>query len=440
MRGSPLGGESQSKLERMHLAGDYHGDRFSASLAGIWYTVAMAETIFIAGREPELSAAELHFKGQNWGATALEIATFGTLLEHSQPLPENALNQLGGSIKQVDVLECVEHQSLVGALRSVCTAEWLEKFFPSNRIEFGVSGYGLGHQELILLRKHFLGLKKDLHEAGRPVRLVVSREPQLSAVTVQRNGLLKKGKEIIIYRTSKFLVIGITRAVQDYRAYSRRDFGRPTANAKSGMLPPKLAQIMLNLADVGADDILLDPFCGSGTVLQEAALLSVAKIFGSDQNPEAAKGAQNNIRWLLKEFPEIRSDIEITRADARETKIRPTVIVTEPYLGQPLRGHEPEGWLTKQKMELEKMYLQVFQHWKNYLNSGARVVMIWPEFVFDGGTVTINLDQAVKNLNFRSQELLPIKTAAMFGVDRYVLTYGRDEARVRRQIRMWLKA
>lgn len=398
----------------------------------------MPETLFMIGREPELSVAELESAAPAWDAEVIDVSPDGVLLRHARQLPARSVDRLGGSIKQVEVLECfVLTKTVDEVLETYCTQSWLENFF-SGRAEFGVSGYGLSIKERAIVKRHFLNLKKSIHATGRAVRLVISGEPQLSAVTVQRNGLVKNGKEFIFFRSNRFLIVGVTQSVQDYRTYAFRDFGRPAANAKSGMLPPKLAQIMLNLTQVTAKDILADPFCGSGTVLQEAALLGVQHIHGSDNNPQSVKDSQENIRWLLKEFPDIKTDIEILHNDARSIKVRPTVIVTEPYLGQPLRGHEPVTWLNKQKAELEKLYLQVFQHWKKQLSSGARVVMIWPEFVVPEHNISLNLDQVVAGLGFEPQILLSPKSTGTLNVGNpTVLSYGRDDARVRRQIRKW---
>src|SRR5438132_1608433 len=81
-------------------------------------------------------------------------------------------------------------------------------------------------------------------------------------------------------------ILAQTVKVQDIAAYAQRDQARPKRYAKVGMLPPKLAQIIINLAvgrlpdnqlasicDIPAGEqiprphlelTLLDPFCGTG--------------------------------------------------------------------------------------------------------------------------------------------------------------------------------
>jgi tRNA G10 N-methylase Trm11 len=307
------------------------------------------------------------------------------------------------------------------------------------RIEFGMSIYGASNSERAAGNRQGLRVKKECVATGRPVRYVVSREAQLSAVMVQKNGLLKKGKELVIVKTANELLVGCTVAVQDFESYGLRDFGRPAANAKSGMLPPKLAQMMLNIAAVQPNDVLLDPFCGSGTMLQEAVLLGVQRIHGSDVESRAVKESQENIRWLLKEFPGHQADIEILLADARQVKVPATCLVTEPYLGKPLRGHEPQPWLHQQAKELQMLYLRCFEQWKNQLLPGARVVMIWPEFTVGDTDVSIDIEQAVRNLGFQQQQLISDEAASVLQISNpNALLYARQDARVRRILRKWV--
>ncbi len=402
----------------------------------------MSETLFIIGREPELSVAELEAVAPSWAAEVIDIQPTGVLLCHDQPLASRAIDRLGGSVKQVAVAECYDPaEGLLKLAERVCTADWLTQQFSTERIEFGVSVYGWSSRERQAIQKHFLGLKKAVHASGRPVRLAISKEPQMSAVTVHRNGLDKRGKEFVFFRTSENIVLGVTTAVQDYQAYAVRDFGRPAANPKSGMLPPKVAQMMLNIAQVKSDDVLLDPFCGSGTVLQEALLLGAHEVHGSDSEGRAVRDSQENIRWLMKEYSKIQATAEITKRDVREGGAKPSVIVTEPYLGLALRGNETQKGILAQAKQLETLYRQAATQWSKSLRPGGRLVMIWPEFVVNGEYIVLDLAAEFQRLRFSPQPVLTEKAAQLVNNgDRFVLTYGRDDAKVRRQIRKWTLA
>lgn len=60
-----------------------------------------------------------------------------------------------------------------------------------------------------------------------------------------------------------------------------------------GSLKPTVAAAMLSLAQVTKRSRLLDPFCGAGTILIEAALRG-AKVIGGDIDPDALAAARGN--------------------------------------------------------------------------------------------------------------------------------------------------
>lgn len=400
----------------------------------------MSEYLSILGREPELAVAELEAVFLPHSRVTV-ISPQAVLLETTKDLSGRFIDRLGGTVKISEVVTRLPGTK--GALQKTTewlTAERLIKLMPENGRDVGFSIYGVSAAERGRFRGLGLELKKQLREHGRAIRIVTSREPQLSAVTVQRQGLIKHGIEILVIQGETEVVMAKTLAVQDYQAYSLRDYGRPEKDAKRGMIPPKLAQMMLNLARLQPDDIVLDPFCGVGTILQEAVLMGAREVHGSDLDALAVKKAQANIRWLLKEYPELKTTVEITKCEARENKFRADAVVTEPDLGQPLRGHEPSTWLMREARRLEELYLATFNNWTRTLASGARVVMIWPVFHSGASTIALELDKRVENMGFIRQSLLSaISAQALRVTDVRVLEYAREDARVRRQVRMWVK-
>jgi tRNA (guanine10-N2)-dimethyltransferase len=69
----------------------------------------------------------------------------------------------------------------------------------------------------------------------------------------------------------------------------RRPFFHPTA------MQAKLARVMVNLAQPKRDDLLLDPFCGSGGMLVEAGLIG-CRVVGFDAKPHMLRGGLKNLR------------------------------------------------------------------------------------------------------------------------------------------------
>src|SRR6185503_16098722 len=105
--------------------------------------------------------------------------------------------------------------------------------------------------------------------------------------------------------------------VQDIEAYGARDQARPARDARVGMLPPKLAQIILNLSAgplrPAAPQLerlrILDPFCGTGVILQEALLMGYS-VLGTDIEPRMADYSKRNLRWLYEKFPSMEGQVD----------------------------------------------------------------------------------------------------------------------------------
>lgn len=110
-------------------------------------------------------------------------------------------------------------------------------------------------------------------------------------------------------------------------------------------LKPTLAYAMLQMAGIDPEDEgpLLDPFCGSGTILMEAGqIYPKLKLMGSDMFPEPLEGAKNNIAQNLEQ----PDRVHLQQADARrlsesfsENSV-PYIVTNPPYgirVGKTLR-------------------------------------------------------------------------------------------------------
>jgi len=212
-------------------------------------------------------------------------------------------------------------------------------------------------------------------------RLVTSRDKELSSVVVGQNKLITKGAELIFFRHDNDLYIARTLAVQPYKDLSRRDFGRPVRDDHSGMLPPKLAQMLINCAgQKDHDGLLLDPFCGSGTIITEAMLLGYKNLVGTDLSEKAIKDSRVNAEWTRELYGlDTRAKFHIKNATRLAQFFKANsvdTIVTEPYLG-PQRGLND---IEAVKAELETLYDAALDNFYQILKPGGRIAMVWPVF------------------------------------------------------------
>lgn len=84
------------------------------------------------------------------------------------------------------------------------------------------------------------------------------------------------------------VLFAFDRSSFDMRNPGKRDFFHP------GVMMPRLARTLVNIAGVQQGDIVLDPFCGTGGILIEAHLLGASTI-GSDFDSQMVMGTRQNI-------------------------------------------------------------------------------------------------------------------------------------------------
>ncbi|MDR1970074.1 MAG: methyltransferase domain-containing protein, partial [Candidatus Nomurabacteria bacterium] len=152
--------------------------------------------------------------------------------------------------------------------------------------------------------------------------------------------------ELLMVYIGHRLIIAELVGVQDLNSYTLRDRGRPKRDARVGMLPPKLAQTMINLAAKDKNDgVLLDPFCGTGVILQEAALMGF-RVHGTDIEPRMVEYSKTNLSWLKKQSVAKHLDWQTPVLDVGDATnyVWPKpieIVATETYLGQPYATQPP---------------------------------------------------------------------------------------------------
>lgn len=84
------------------------------------------------------------------------------------------------------------------------------------------------------------------------------------------------------------------RVCESSRVFLKRKLSSQPFFHPSSMLP-RLARGMVNLARLRAGSLVLDPFCGTGSILVEAGLVG-CRILGSEISPEMVRGTLRNLR------------------------------------------------------------------------------------------------------------------------------------------------
>lgn len=394
---------------------------------------------FVLGREAALSAAEilavLKAEGIEYDKSSFAISQEVLLLQVPTQLSPELFHRLGGSIKMIEIIKKSEN------IESDLLELLQEK--SGNSLDFGLSIYhcgaprreyeGLGRWQKPLMME----LKKKLREGGMSVRAVLPKTgTTLTSVQVDKNHLITKGIELNLIATSYGTYIGMTLAVQAFESFSKRDFGRPGRDTKSGMLPPKLARMMINLAAAPKDKLLLDPFCGSGTIMTEAVLLGYQQLLGTDVSEKAVEDTKKNYNWTIEKndirgvrFKTFKRDVKTLAEKVEKESV--TAIVTEPFLGPPLRGHESDQQIHRNFLELMELYRRAFKTFAQILEPGGVVVFVFPFF----GNKHVNILRELQEMGFKPEGLLPGKAVeALRAKSSTGLVYRRPDQKVGRDI------
>ena len=418
----------------------------------------------ILGRQPEISIAELE---AFYGLGRQQLSLSGCVASARRPFRSSAGRRLDTeselSVCSAPTAVCHGRGALIldlpgsgGPSKDNCLPPDIKRFggvlklaeelsekpleylqgLPEGKITIRVSDYSR-----VASRKsasqEALKLKKILVRHGRSVRVVENKEAVLSTATSLHNGLSganPRKVELVKLDDEWYRVVG----VQDIDAYAKRDQARPARDARVGMLPPKLAQILINLCgqlEPGAT--VLDPFCGTGVVLQEALLMGY-RAYGTDISERMIEYSERNLKWLAGDgnshfegvrslarrgvAPAARGDGPAGRAprnglfrlsvgDATSYQWEQPIdaVACEGYLGKPFSQIPSEVALKEQKQECGAIVRGFLKNLAEQVKPGTPVVMAVPAWLRPGGEyerleVVDEIEDMGYNVNNKTRE------------------------------------
>lgn len=298
-------------------------------------------------REFKLSLAEIYTL---FPTTEIVYADMGVCIlntQNSQEIIEKA-QKMGWVIK---IIALFENYAWKPAQTILEQSEGFE-----GKFRYGISALWGDEKNL---KRILMDTKKLLKEGWMSARFVNKNFSNLSSAQIIGEGLVKRSSDFSIISAGGMEYFGKTIWVQDIEKYSQRDYGK-TRDMVVGMLPPKLAQMMINISYDGQVKIqsIYDPFCGLWTILIESILMGNKQVYGSDISPENIEKTKKNITFARKEFDNVLKTSETSVLDAKGISSSPylkksDVIVTEGYLGQAFLKHT----VSEQKIQEEKKHL-----------------------------------------------------------------------------------
>lgn len=382
---------------------------------------------FVLGKNHTLSKLEIlaSLSRQRVSSSIISASQSVLILQLSQKIDaKKFLEELGGTVKIATVMDRIPLLSFPKEfLKQLAQAGMQALFFPNvhdqDDIKFGVSAYHAGGKidalsgflgDLPIICK---GIKGVLQQTFKRVTFPIAKGGELSGASIIQNDLLKQGCEFILCLGESDVVIAKTVALQEFEEYSKRDYGRPERDAASGMIPPKLAKMMANLAKKEKLSVMVDPFCGSGTIVQELVLLGYTQVIGTDASAKSIAQTKSNLSWLFRHDRDVKKrkgGIEFAQCDVRalSTMFSPAsidAIVTEPYLGLPNLQRYPPEKIKQEVSKLEHLYVDTFRSFKKVLKPRGVIVIVFPLIYSRGQTYTLNILSQLQAFGFKVRNL-----------------------------------
>ena len=357
-----------------------------------------------------MSYAELQRVQPDAKIHSKDTATF-----NSDPSPS-----LGGTVKIGKVVDELHHADKNPSEALVSNAD---KYVPKTdeKVSIGVSVVG---GKISSYKEVCFQIKKELRKHGYRPRIVLGKNQTLTSAQVIHNKLYNHpNAEFLLCIGDKSTLIAKTCWVQDIDSYSKRDMERPCRDMQTGMLPPKLAQIMINLA---GGDFVYDPFCGSGVILQEALLMN-KRAGGSDIQRKMVDCTKRNLQWLQDNYNTAQPEVILVE-DARKLKLPKQVsaVVSEGYLG-PIMHNQPTPREAEQlAQESDELIRKTLANIHPQLAKGAKLCLAAPSWHVQNRQVTPTVVDDCSELGYNQLRLEDISTGD--------LLYKRKSQYVGRQL------
>lgn len=407
--------------------------------------------LFHLGHCPELSFAELAAVNQRFGEplgglTLDEGLAYGKCGSAASVL--EVCDELGGTIRCAEVLSDEVEMTPTAVAAALQETAWFgESVAQEKRVVMGVSVLGetehLGGKRKAggWMHDSAAAIKESLKEAGQSVRFVVPDGQRdglvLNGGHIQKNKIADRGGELVMWPRSGG-AMALARSVwwQPMEEFSSRDYGRPNRDAKSGMLPPKLARMMINLSRTDETQTLLDPFCGSGSLLMEAGLMGLDAT-GIDLSEKAIRDTHRNLKWLNDQGT-IEARLRAVVGDAQQlhTLCEPMYFdacATEPDLGPPLRKPMPVERYDEVAKRLTALYRRALGEIRTVVKPGARVVFLAPRIRIEGRDKPGQLF-FLADLKLQGYTVLDPMNGFVPADGRTTLVYSRPRQQVQREI------
>lgn len=329
----------------------------------------------------------------------LSVLEACTVLRSSVKRAEAPIERV--SVLQVDRLQKEDVRELAGSHKLAPLASVVDsatgdqshlldmlKSVLEEKSNVSLSGYDVGEDEYEEIVRTMLD---GLREAGlKKVRLLRPKGNELMSEDIVSRGAF----DVIAFPYGSGYALGPTIWVPDSVSMRQRGMKKPAPRSEIA-LSPRLARTLLNLAGLKSGMTVLDPFCGSGTILMEARGKSI-RCLGLDSSASRVQEARENLQWSSGGNADARYDIR--KGDARDLKrmlrgSKVDAVVTEPLLLPKLEARPKTATASAMVDQAAVVYNDALASMAESVVPGGRIVVVVPVILtMDGDEATLALE------------------------------------------------
>ncbi|MBS3108296.1 hypothetical protein J4409_00325 [Candidatus Woesearchaeota archaeon] len=343
----------------------------------------MNDYIFILGRDFQLSLLELvsyfisrrieykiKFFNKNLALISLPELDFNSLI-----------NKLGGTVKIARVINSISDIKIPNF----------------DKIKYSITEFESKNKEKIMSELKKIFKKEKIKAFFKTPDEGIGVSPS----DFFNQNFFKQGFELILFKD----IIALTIAVFNPKEYEKRD-ERPYLQ-REGITSIRIAKILINLSQAKERDVLLDPFCGSATILQEALLMDI-NVIGMDIDSRSIFFARKNLTWLKNKY-KFKTDFTLINKAAQSSSsyIEKVDAVATEFLG-PSFNKTPFLKDTRRiAANIASIYSGLFEQLRIILK-GGKIAIALPKFkTKEQVPVSINLVEIAKFSGFKLYNPFP---------------------------------
>lgn len=363
---------------------------------------------FKLGANRELSKCELSTLLERLSISNIHYEQFKDYIFVHLPFKNKSriiqlLNQTGSIVKAGYLTHAIPVKDLSSPNFSSFLQEWIEKeLFPNlsstkHKFKIGLNCYLSSEIQDSFYSKIYFALSNFFKNSRLQFKKIPTNRQYFDLPPFQyhKDRIPSRGKELSCFQLKSKILLGYTFWVTNPLEDMKVDESRPVRFFTHGT-SIKVARTLIFLAKAPEKGTILDPFCGTGTILIQGIKYGY-KMIGIDRDVKCIRAAKTNLRALSQYISAKRRDKDwvVIHHDSRYlnqvVKEKVDAVVTEPYLGPFLKKMPPPEEAEETVYELTKLYTTVLKKARNILNRGGRVVFIMPVYRYGKNQeVTLN--------------------------------------------------